>query len=142
MDQFVTPETISATFSVLIIPIIGFISKFIIMFLKSKVSELEQKIKNDTLNKYISIAEDAIETAVVSVNQTFVDNIKKQGTFDKETAGKSFDLAKQKAISIMGTSVKNALTDAYNDLDAWIDSKIEVCVRQNKVSVQSKPFEV
>ncbi len=139
MEQILTPETISTVMSLCVIPILGIVAKFIIMFLKSKTTELEQKISNEELLKYIKLAEDAVETAVVSVNQTFVDNMKKEGAFDLESAGRSFDLAKHKAITIMGTTVKKALTGVYSDLDGWLDSKIEFYVRQNKRFSGSKP---
>lgn len=139
MEQILTPETISTVMSLCVIPILGVVAKFIIMFLKSKTTELEQKISNEALLKYIKLAEDAVETAVVSVNQTFVDNMKKEGAFDLESAGRSFDLAKHKAITIMGTTVKKALTDVYSDLDGWLDSKIEFYVRQNKRFSELKP---
>jgi hypothetical protein len=65
--------------------------------------------------------------------------MKKEGAFDLESAGRSFDFAKHKAITIMGTTVKKALTDVYSDLDGWLDSKIEFYVRQNKRFSELKP---
>ncbi|MFZ5988764.1 MAG: hypothetical protein ACOYWZ_16795 [Bacillota bacterium] len=132
MNEYLTPEMINATVTLVIIPMLAVVTKFTVVFIKSKISELEQRISNETLTKYIRIAEDAIETAVISVNQTFVDTMKKQGTFDQAAMEKSFDMAKNKALAIMGVSAKKALMNAYNDMDVWLDGKLEYYVNQNK----------
>ena len=51
-------------------------------------------MENDQLVKYIDAATDAISKAVLTVNQTYVDSLKKQGKFDEEAA----KTAKQMAI--------------------------------------------
>jgi DICT domain-containing protein len=132
MNESLIPEMLNSAVMVVIIPILGIIAKYIVAFLKSRLTELEHRIHNDTLSKYMNIAEDAIATAVISVNQTFVDTMKKQGTFDQAAMEKSFVLAKNKALAIMGASAQNVLEDAYDDIDAWLDSKIEFYVNQNK----------
>jgi hypothetical protein len=132
MDNYLTSEMISMAITVVVIPILGIIAKYIVMLLKSKVTELEHNIHNDTLNKYLNLAEDAIETAVISVNQTFVDAMKKQGTFDHNAMEKSFHIAKNKALAVMGASAVSALKDVYKDMDVWLDNKIEFYVKQSK----------
>lgn len=132
MSEYLDSEMISTAMTMVIIPLLGIITKYIVILLKSKVTELQHRINNDTLNKYLNLAEGAIETAVISVNQTFVDAMKKQGTFDQDAMEKSFHAAKNKALSIIGTSAESALRDVYKDIDAWLDNKIEYYVNRNK----------
>jgi len=132
MNEFFTPENFSTLTTVIIIPMLAILTKYIQVFLKSRVLELEQKVENENLMKYIRIAEDAIETAVVSVNQTFVDEMKKQGIFDQASMEKAFHLAKDKAVSIMDSYAKETLKDAYSDVDAWLENKLEFYVNKNK----------
>ncbi len=132
MSEYIAPEIFYEIITLAIVPIIGIVTKFVIKFLKSKVDELEVRIQNETLNRYTAMAEDAIETAVVSVNQTFVETIKKQGSFDDAAMEESFKIAKNKALVIMGEFLKKILEAAYGDIDAWIDNKIEYYVNQNK----------
>lgn len=132
MSNYLASEMISTAITVVIIPILGIMTKYIVMLLKSKVAELEQNIHNEKLNKYLNLAEDAIETAVISVNQTFVDTMKKQGAFDENAMEKSFHVAKNKALAIMGSAAVSALKEVYKDLDIWLDNKIEYYVKQNK----------
>lgn len=132
MKEFLTPEMMNTTITIVIIPMLAIITKFITVFIKSKVDELEQRVENEKLINYIKMAEDAVETAVISVNQTFVDEMKKQGTFDQSAMEKSFIMAKNKALSIMGSSAKKMLMSAYSDVDAWLDGKLEFYVNKNK----------
>lgn len=132
MSEYLTSEMINAAITVVVIPILGIITKYIVLLLKSKITELEHSVHNDTLNKYLNLAEDAIETAVVSVNQTFVDAMKKQGAFDENAMEKSFHIAKNKALAIMGASAVSVLKEVYRDMDIWLDNKIEFYVKQNK----------
>ncbi len=136
MSEYITPEIFNAIITLIIVPILGIVSKFLITCLKCKVDELELRIHNETLNKYIAMAEDAIETAVICVNQTFVEVMKKQGTFDEAAMAESFRMAKKKALIIMGDALKKVLEAAYGDIDAWLDSKIEFFVNRNKTAVK------
>lgn len=128
-------ETLNIIITAIIVPTIAALVPLFIAFLNTKTNELKQKVNNEKLTKYIDIAEDAIETAVVSVTQTFVDALKKEGNFDEVAMRIAFTEAKNKAILIMGDSAREALKQAYGDLDAWINSKIEFYVKQNKVLV-------
>ena len=51
-----------------------------ILFLKVKIKEQEKNLENDQLVKYIDAATDAISKAVLTVNQTYVDALKKEGS--------------------------------------------------------------
>jgi len=132
MSEYLTPEMMNTVMTVVVIPLLGIVTKYIVGLLKSKTTELEHIIRNNTISKYINIAEDAIETAVISVNQTLVEELKKQGTFDRDAMEKSFHTAKNKALAIMGVSAESVLKDVYKDIDTWLDNKIEFYVNQNK----------
>lgn len=49
-----------------------------ILFLKVKIKEQEKNLENDQLVKYIDAATDAISKAVLTVNQTYVDALKRK----------------------------------------------------------------
>jgi hypothetical protein len=66
------------------------------------------------------------------VNQTFVETLKQQGAFDAAAMEKSFSLAREKAIAILGEAAKEELRLVTGDLEAWIEAKIEVYVNRNK----------
>lgn len=124
-------ELINTLLTVVILPFLAVLTKYAVTYFKVKTDQLQSKIQNDKLNGYIDKAEDAVATAVTAVSQTFVDSLKKSGTFDEASAKEAFGKAKDKALLLISQDAKDALKDVYGDLDAWLDNKIEYYVKAN-----------
>lgn len=128
-------EYTNAIMTAVILPLLTIATGYLVAFIKKKTVELEEKINNQKISKYLGIAEDAVCTAVTAVSQTYVDALKNNSQFDQAAQQAAFKMAKDKALSIMGTAAQQALKDAYTDFDAWIDSKIEYYVNVSKSSM-------
>ncbi len=109
----------------LVAAIIVAVGGFLIVLIKQKTKEIKEKNNNDMLDKYIDLALDAIITSVLSVQQTYVHELKKNGKFTKELQIEAFNMAKDKALKIMDESSKEAIKYVFGDMEEWIDSKIE-----------------
>ena len=105
-----------------------------ILFLKVKIKEQEKNLENDQLVKYIDAATDAISKAVLTVNQTYVDSLKKQGKFDAEAAKTAKQVAIGKAKALITEDSKTAIETLYSDFEAYLNDAIEELVRENKVT--------
>lgn len=105
-----------------------------ILFLKVKIKEQEKNLENDQLVKYIDAATDAISKAVLTVNQTYVDSLKKQGKFDEEAAKTAKQMAIDKAKALITEDSKVAIETLYSDFEAYLNDAIEELVRENKVT--------
>ena len=125
MEKYITPEMISVIFTVVVLPLLTVLTK-------SAVKYINSKTENDTIKKYIEIAEDAVSTAVQSVGQTYVDSLKESGSFTEEAQQEAFNKARKTAIELMGETAKNVLTETYGDVNSWIDNKIESYVSKFK----------
>ena len=112
-----------------IIPLIVAVGNAVSKYFKTRT-------KNETLQKYFDMANDAIVTAVAEVMQTFVTTMKNEGTWNKAAAEKAFELAKLKAQEIMGVAALQALPEIVGDVEAWLVSKIEAATLQTKQGVQ------
>lgn len=128
-------EFIQETLYLVVTGIVPLLITYIILFLKSKIKEQQEKIDNDNLNKYITIATDAISMAVLTVSQTYVDELKRQGKFDKQAQEAAKQMAIDKAKSLITEEAKNAVTLLYGDFEAYLNSQIEALVRENKIEV-------
>ena len=102
-------------------------------FLKVKIKEYQKNLDNDQLNRYIYAATDAITKAVISVNQTYVDTLKRQGKFDTEAQSKAKQMAIDKAKELITADSKAAINTLYNDFEAYLNDAIEELVRENKL---------
>lgn len=103
--------------------------------LNSKIDELQTStklVKYEQLNKYIDSAQSAIYTAVMTVTQTFVDNIKGTDKWNDETKNE----AKQKAIDIakelISEDAKIAINEIFGDFQTYLATTIEQAVKNTK----------
>lgn len=117
-------------FAIAVIPVLGL---YTVAYLKQKTAEIQNRVNNDTINKYILMASDAIQSSVTSVFQTYVDTLKKNGKFDETAQKEAFNLAKEKSMSILSDTVKNAIKEVYGDLDQFVNIMIEKYISDQKV---------
>lgn len=93
---------------------------------------LNKKIKDRDLARWSSAIAEIIFNAVQSVQQTFVDTMKKAGKFD-EAAAKE---AKEKAMAIIKSQLTEELrkyiTDNFGDMEEWLTVQIESIIHQMK----------
>lgn len=94
----------------------------------------ETKTNSAKMDKYIDQANDAIITAVAETMQTFVTTMKNSGQWNEENAMKALELAKYKAIELIGADALNALPEVVGDLQAWLVAKIEAATLTAKMS--------
>lgn len=95
-------------------------------------AHLDKKIENETAEKYVNFAVDAVYTAVEQTMQTYVSALKKSGEWNEETAQNAFNRAKSLALVTMGATAQKVVAEMAGDLDVWIDAKIEACTLELK----------
>lgn len=83
------------------------------------------KINDEKGQALIKQATDVVLNAVRSVFQTYVESLKKSGTFDKEAQVTALNLAKDIVLKQLNEDVKNYVKDNYGDLSDWITNQIE-----------------
>ncbi len=93
---------------------------------------IRTKTKNAALDKYMELANDAIITAVAETMQVFVTTIKNEGGWNDEAKAKAFEMAKIKAIEIMGAAAKQAIPQVVGDFEQWLTAKIEAATLEIK----------
>jgi hypothetical protein len=122
---------------ILSIAVPALITTVLVPFIASMISVLTTWIKAKTSNamvdKYINLAGDAVNTAVAEVMQTFVSTMKTAGTWDSEAAAKAFNMAKKRAIQIMGAAALDALPAIVGDTEAWLKANIEAATYAKKM---------
>ena len=127
----VLQQVIAATIPVICLVITAG-GAYIAALIRRRTELLKEEIDGTTDGKYIDMATEAVIQAVTYVAQTFVDELKKGGNFDKDRQREAFQMAKLKAIKILGDTAVQALNEIYGDFDAWIDTKIEETCREIK----------
>lgn len=106
--------------------------KYLATYINQKQKNLVSQIENEKTKQYIENAITAITSAVVSVNQTYVETLKKNGEFTPESQKAAYTIAKKKALKMITDDAKQAIAKVYGDVDSFLDSFIEAAVNNNK----------
>lgn len=117
---------ISVLVTAVVIPVISLLGAKL-------MSWLSTKIKNEKANKMIKTATEIVVSAVKTVFQTYVDALKKEGKFDKESQILALTKAKDIALSQMTEDVKEFIQTNYGELDLWLTIQIEATINTLKM---------
>ena len=117
---------ISVLVTAVVIPVISLLGAKL-------VSWLSTKIKNEKANKMIKTATEIVVSAVKTVFQTYVDALKKEGKFDKESQILALTKAKDIALSQMTEDVKEFIQTNYGELDLWLTIQVEATINTLKM---------
>jgi hypothetical protein len=117
---------------VCIVPLLGILTTYFVKYVKTKSLEIQNKIDNDTADKYIRMADETISSCVIAVTQTYVDALKKENAFTKEAQKEAFKMAYNSVMSLLTVEAKDYLTNIYGDLSAYIATRIEAEVQLRK----------
>lgn len=131
-----TKEFIQQVLYVFVIAILPLLTKYIVTFLNVKIKENTAKIDNDKLIQYVETVTDSIAIAVLTVQQTYVDELKKAGKFTKEAQETAKQMAIDKAKELITTEGKEAIETLYNDFEKYLESSIESMVKENKIEMK------
>ena len=130
------PDIVIEIIQVCIIPLLGIITKYLVDFLKAKRDEINDKIDNETAEKYTEMIFDTVTACVIATNQTYVNSLKEQGKFDEEAQKKAFDMTMSAILDILSEDVKKYMKEFTGDLNAYLTNLIEAQVYNHRMVVE------
>lgn len=119
-------------FEVCIIPLLGILTTYFIVFIKNKSNELKEVTDNELYRKYIDLLQDTIVRCVIATNQTYVENLKNKNAFDKEAQEEAFKMTYDAVMVILTDDAKEYLNNAVGDLQLYVTKLIEAQVNMSK----------
>lgn len=125
-------EILEMLFRVVLIPALGILTAYAVKFLRAKSAELQQKVENETADKYIAMIAATVEECVIATNQTYVEALKKEGKFDGEAQKAAFEKTLAAVLSILSDDAKDYIVNATGDLSVYLTNLIEASVSRNK----------
>ena len=125
-------ELLFQIFEVCVLPLLGVLTAFAIKFIKAKAAEINAKHDNEILAKYVNMLSETITDCVIATNQTYVETLKAQGSFDAEAQKIAFQKTFDSVMLVLSAEAKEYLSNAYGDLATDITQKIESEVNLNK----------
>lgn len=128
-------EFIPILFRLVILPLLGILTKYLVAWIRVKTDELQQKNDNELYDKYLDLLETTIVDCVIATNQTYVDALKAEGKFDADAQKEAFKKTYEAVMQILTEDAKTYLMNALGDFDTFVNAKIEASVNTSKTSV-------
>ena len=125
-------EMLQEIFKVCIIPLLGVLTTYLVLFIRRKSEQLKQETDNELYEKYMDMLTETIVNCVIATNQTYVDALKDKHAFDKEAQIEAFNMTYQAVCDILSTDAMIYLNEAIGDLDSFIKQMIEAQVKIHK----------
>jgi hypothetical protein len=73
---------IEQLFNIVLIPLLGVLTTYIVKLVQAKINAIKTTNDNEVGNKYLTLLADTITDCVKATNQTYVDTLKAEGSFD------------------------------------------------------------
>lgn len=125
-------EILAQIFEIVIFPLLGVGTAYLVYFIKVKIAELKEKTKNEKEKKYLDMLDKTICEAVIATNQTYVEALKKAGKFDGAAQAEAFKKTYETVMKLLTDDAKEFLSTLTADLEADIQNKIEAQVNLAK----------
>lgn len=125
-------EILYQIFELCIVPLLAVLTGFLVQWIKAKTTEATEKNQHDVFDKYITMLGDTISKCVSATNQTYVDALKKAGSFDAEAQKTAFDMTLKAVMTVLGQDAIDYLSAIYGDLNEYLTTLIEAEVKAQK----------
>lgn len=126
------PDIVIQIIEVCIIPLLGILTKYLVDFLTAKRDELNSKTNNEIAKKYTDMVYQTVVDCVIATNQTYVDSLKKSGSFDEAAQKEAFNRTMNAVLAILGDDAKDYISQATGDLNTYLTQLIESEVNKHK----------
>jgi hypothetical protein len=125
-------EILYKVFEICLIPLLAYGTTWLIKWLKAKETEVNNKLENETAEKYVSMVAQTITDCVIATNQTYVEALKKQGSFDENAQKIAFKKTYEAVMAVLSEDAKEYLAALYGDVTAYLIARIEAEVNLQK----------
>lgn len=126
------PEIVIQIIQVCVIPLLGILTKFLVDYLSAKRDEINSKTNNEIAQKYTNMIYQTVVDCVIATNQTYVDSLKKSGSFDEAAQKEAFNRTMNAIMTILSDDAKEYITEATGDLNTYLTQLIEAEVNKRK----------
>ena len=120
----------------ILIPLLITIITICICTMTSKVAKSAAESTPSKYSGIIYALENIVNKAVITTNQTFVNELKKQGKFDKEAMQEAYNKTFNSIVASLSQSFFEYIDEENIDIDTLLKNMIETSVDWNKLKIQ------
>lgn len=126
------PELLNQLFEIVLIPLLGALTVYVVKWINAKAEQVKTDIDNTVLDKYLDMLSETITKCVIATNQTYVEALKKEGSFDAEAQKIAFEKTYDAVMAIISVEAIDYMTEAVGDFETFLMQSIEAEVNFNK----------
>ena len=119
----------------ILIPLLVTIITICICIMTSKVAKKAAESAPSKYSEIIYGLENIVNKAVITTNQTFVNELKKQGKFDKEAMEAAYNKTFNSIVASLSQSFFEYIDEENIDIDTLLKNMIETSVDWNKITI-------
>ena len=119
----------------ILIPLLITIITICICTMTSKVAKSAAESAPSKYSGIIYALENIVNRAVITTNQTFVNELKKQGKFDKEAMQEAYRRTYESIVASLSQSFFEYIDEENVDIDMLLKNMIETSVDWNKIKI-------
>ncbi|MGI6689800.1 MAG: hypothetical protein ACOX63_02955 [Christensenellales bacterium] len=127
-------ELLKALLHAVIIAAVPTLTTFLIQYLMAGSKKAKEATASDHVKNTIETVTNLVADVVRYVSQTYVDTLKKDGTFTKERQIEALNMAYDRALSMISDRSKETIESVFGDVGTYLLTLIEA-----QVGVQKKP---
>ena len=120
----------------ILIPLLITIITICICTITSKIAKNAAESAPSKYSEIIYALENIVSKAVITTNQTFVNELKKQGKFDKEAMQEAYRRTYESIIASLSQSFFEYIDEETIDIDTLLKNMIETSVDWNKLRIR------
>ena len=120
----------------ILIPLLITIITVCICTMTSKIAKNAAESAPSKYSEIIYALENIVNKAVITTNQTFVNELKKQGKFDKEAMEEAYNKTFNSIVASLSQSFFEYIDKETIDIDMLLKNMIETSVDWNKLRIR------
>ena len=120
----------------ILIPLLITIITICICTMTSKIAKNAAESAPSKYSEIIYALENIVNKAVITTNQTFVNELKKQGKFDKEAMEEAYNKTFNSIVASLSQSFFEYIDKEAIDIDTLLKNMIETSVDWNKLRIR------
>ena len=120
----------------ILIPLLITIITICVCTMTSKVAKDATRLAPSKYSEIIYGLENIVNKAVITTNQTFVNELKKQGKFDKEAMEEAYNKTFNSIVASLSQSFFEYIDKENVDIDTLLKNMIETSVDWNKLRIR------
>lgn len=135
MTEFNAQELLKMLIEVVFLPAIPIIVTYVVKTLKAQIKSKIAEVDNNKVAECLNQVCELISQTVTYTTQTYVDALKAEGKFDKDAQMRAFSKTKIAVEAMLSKETLDLLNTLYEDVDTWLETKIEQEVRLQKITI-------